>query len=472
MTRGQISRYERERQQIRNLYTAIFAVLTVVFLILAFAVVSSLILKPNATVASVQYEGQPKTDINRATYNKLRRWNVWQQATIGMISGQSQGVSDPSTVIAQLQAVENENSLDSQTLSQLTDGEVLRQAAKGDFQLDPSNDELRAYAKEQFIPQPTPPTTPAPPTTPTSEITGTATLTPTSTSTFTPGPPTHTPTKTPTLPPVAGAEKTAEAGYNNYMELIDTSISEGQPDISEDDYLALLVEPQYLQEKVTDELTADVMTNVEQIHAQHILTATEEGAKQLIGMLDEGANFTKLANEQSSEQLRFLANGQTQTGGDLGWFPKEGSDLVPEFVEGAWPVQAGEYTTAPVKTSFGWHIIKVLERDTDMELTEQQRNSIETSRYTKWYDEVIKKSQISPAPTPTPVPATQPPIVNPPAATATPTAATGGGEGGEGATGTVTGTGTLSDTGTLTGTSPVTGTSPITGTSPPGTTTP
>jgi parvulin-like peptidyl-prolyl isomerase len=466
MTRGQISRYERERQQIRNLYTAIFAVLTVVFLILAFAVVSSLILKPNVTVASVQYEGQPKTDINRATYNKLRRWNVWQQATIGFMQSQSTGMSDPSTVIAQLQAVENENSLDSQTLSQLTDGEVLRQAAKGDFQLDPSKDELRAYAKEQFIPQPTPPTTPAPPTTPTSEITGTATLTPTSTSTFTPGPPTHTPTKTPTLPPVPGAEKTAEVEYKNYMELIDASVSQGQPDISEDDYLTLLVEPQYLQEKVTDELASDVMTNVEQIHAQHILTTSPEGAQQLIKRLDEGADFTKLANEQSKEQLDNLAANRTQNGGDLGWFPKEGSNLVPEFVEGAWPVQAGTYTTAPVQTSFGWHIIKVLERDSDMELTEEQRSSIETSRYTKWYDGVIKKSQISPAPTPTPVPATQPPIVNPPAATATPTVATGGGAG---ATGTVTGTSTLTNTGTLTGTSPVTGTSPITGTSPPGT---
>src|SRR5437868_14886330 len=74
MTRGQLSRAQREQQRIRNLYTAGIVLGTVVMLVLAFAVVSTFIIKPNAEVASVN-----GVKINRATYDKLRRWNLYQE---------------------------------------------------------------------------------------------------------------------------------------------------------------------------------------------------------------------------------------------------------------------------------------------------------------------------------------------------------------------------------------------------------
>jgi hypothetical protein len=453
MTRGQLSRAERERQQIRNLYTVGFAVITLVVLILGFAVISTLVLQPNQTVASVQYQGQNKVDVNRATYNKLRRWNIWQEAQFNLqFSGSGAGASDPSTVIAQLRNVENEPPSDNQTISQLIDGEVLRQAAKADFQLDPTKEELTEFAKKEFIPEPTPPSTPAPSVSPTSEITGTSTITPTVTRTFTPGPPTQTPTRTPTLPPVPGGEKTAEARYKTTMENIDGPTSQGLPDISEDDYLTLIIEPQFLQEKVTDQLATSIITAPEQIHAQHILTTTQEGAQKIIQMLDQGADFTKLANEQSKEQLDNIAQGRSPNGGDLGWFPKEGSNFVKEFVEGAWPVQAGQYTKTPVQTTFGYHVIKVIEREANRALAESEVETAKTQKYQDWFTAAKQKSQISPAPTPTPVPATQPPIVNPPSTPVpgTPTPA-GTGEA-------ITGTGSLTDTGNLTGAAPGAGT--------------
>src|SRR5207249_2505360 len=94
----------------------------------------------------------------------------------------------------------------------------------------------------------------------------------------------------------------------------------GCPNISESDYLHLIIEPQYLQTKVTDKLATEVITQVEQIHAQHILTDTEDGAKKIIQMLDahgpdlDSKYFTELANTQSSEQLNNLKNGSPLTG--------------------------------------------------------------------------------------------------------------------------------------------------------------
>src|SRR5947208_9957489 len=74
LTRGQLSRAERERRQIRNLYTAVIGVVSLVVLIILFAVVQSFIIRPNETIASVN-----NVNITRATYLKLRRYNVFQQ---------------------------------------------------------------------------------------------------------------------------------------------------------------------------------------------------------------------------------------------------------------------------------------------------------------------------------------------------------------------------------------------------------
>jgi parvulin-like peptidyl-prolyl isomerase len=197
----------------------------------------------------------------------------------------------------------------------------------------------------------------------------------------------------------------------------------GCPDISESQYLSLIIEPGYRREKVTDQLAATkVMTEVEQIHAQHILTDTKEGAEKLIAELDKGADFTELANTQSSEQLQNIQQGAAPNGGDLGWFPKEGSNLVPEFVNGAWPVPAGEYTKTPVQTTFGWHIIKVLERDPHRPLSQTQIDTQKQELYDEWFSGAKANMQISPAfaqqPTPTPPPLVEP---TPPGGNPTPT---------------------------------------------------
>jgi parvulin-like peptidyl-prolyl isomerase len=413
--------------------------------------------------------------INRATYNALRRYQLFQQIQQAAVqesfqtqSGTGVTTSQVPGLQQQLQNVESEP-IDPETVKGLVDFEVLRQASTADFSLNPSPEDLRQFAYEAFEPQPTPPpsdetpTATALPATATSVVTATSSITPTATQTRTPtatptrGSPTTTPTATATLPPVPGARQTAEADYKSYTAAIDQGTEAkagdrycgfGCPDMSESDYLSLIIEPGYRTEKVTDELAASkVMTQVEQIHAQHILTDTPEGAQALITQLDQGADFTELANTQSSEQLQNVQQGLQPNGGDLGWFPREGSNLVKEFVEGAWPVAAGEYTRTPVQTTFGYHIIKVLERDPARPLSDTQVETQRQQLYNDWFTEAKSKAQITPTfaqqPTPTP-----PPLVEPTPQGGNPTATTAPAPAG----------------GTPAATQPVTGTDVTTGT--------
>src|SRR5438309_2202803 len=89
LTRGQLSRAERERRQIRNLYTSVISIVSVALLVLLFAALSTFVLKPNEAVASVN-----GVNITRATYQKLRRWNVYQSLMQQQLSAsQSSSVS-------------------------------------------------------------------------------------------------------------------------------------------------------------------------------------------------------------------------------------------------------------------------------------------------------------------------------------------------------------------------------------------
>ena len=94
----------------------------------------------------------------------------------------------------------------------------------------------------------------------------------------------------------------------------------------------------------------------EEAHAQHILVADEDKAKDIIKQLKAGADFEKLARENSTDPS---AKGN---GGDLGFFKK--NDMLPEFSNAAFTLQPGAITDAPVKTRFGWHVIKLLEKRT------------------------------------------------------------------------------------------------------------
>jgi len=85
-------------------------------------------------------------------------------------------------------------------------------------------------------------------------------------------------------------------------------------------------------------------------HARHILVEKEAEAKDIIAKLKKGDKFEKLA-EKSKDP------GSKAKGGDLGWAAP--ANFVPEFSAAMTKLQKGQYTTEPVKSQFGYHIIKL-----------------------------------------------------------------------------------------------------------------
>ena len=86
----------------------------------------------------------------------------------------------------------------------------------------------------------------------------------------------------------------------------------------------------------------------EEMSAAHILLKTEKEAKDVIKQLEKGADFAELANK--------LSENKGLEDGDLGYFTRE--LMVPEFSEAAFAMKEGEISKTPVKTKFGYHVIK------------------------------------------------------------------------------------------------------------------
>src|SRR6476659_2714083 len=103
--------------------------------------------------------------------------------------------------------------------------------------------------------------------------------------------------------------------------------------------------------KVYEEASKQI-TGEQEVHARHILVETEDEAKAVKAELDKGADFAELAKKKSKDP-------GSADGGDLGFFTKE--QMVPEFSAVAFALEPGKISD-PVKSQFGWHVIKVEEK--------------------------------------------------------------------------------------------------------------
>jgi peptidyl-prolyl cis-trans isomerase C len=103
--------------------------------------------------------------------------------------------------------------------------------------------------------------------------------------------------------------------------------------------------------KATYDEAAKAQKPETEIHAQHILVATEDEAKTVWKRLKGGEEFATLAKE--------LSKDTGSEGGDLGWFTKD--RMVPEFADAAFKLEVGQVSD-PVKSPFGWHIIEILDK--------------------------------------------------------------------------------------------------------------
>ncbi len=125
-----------------------------------------------------------------------------------------------------------------------------------------------------------------------------------------------------------------------------------------DDVVAEAHVNKVVAEKITEDMmksayneAVKAMPKGQEAKASHILVAEEAKAKELIKQIKDGGDFGKLAKENSTDK------GSAEQAGSLGWF-KEG-DMVPEFSKAAFGLKKGTVTETPVKSQFGWHIIKL-----------------------------------------------------------------------------------------------------------------
>lgn len=125
--------------------------------------------------------------------------------------------------------------------------------------------------------------------------------------------------------------------------------------------------------------------------ASHVLVKTEQEAKDVIAQLAKGGNFAAIAKEKSQDP------GSKEKGGDLGWFPP--AAMVKPFSDAVSKLQKGLYTTVPVQTQFGWHVIK-LEDTRDAQppafdkVKDELRNNLQKRTLEKLVGDLSAKAKI------------------------------------------------------------------------------
>lgn len=176
-----------------------------------------------------------------------------------------------------------------------------------------------------------------------------------------------------------------------FQSLLDTLSTQG---VSEAEYRKI-IRDQLLRDKVLERVTEDVSRTAEQVHARHILVETEEEAQAVRQRLLDGEDFATVAEEVSTDTASAAESG------DLGWFGR--GDMVPEFEEAAFSLPPGEISE-PVESQFGFHIIEVIERDENRQLTESQFEQTRQERFNQWLQEQRAAAEIQRSLTPDVVP--------------------------------------------------------------------
>ncbi|UHC14169.1 peptidylprolyl isomerase [Methylobacterium currus] len=129
--------------------------------------------------------------------------------------------------------------------------------------------------------------------------------------------------------------------------------------------------------------TVKAMKPEEEVHARHILVDNEAEAKKIAARLKGGEDFAKVAAETSKDP------GSKAEGGDLGWFTKE--RMVAPFADAAFKLEAGKISD-PVKTQFGWHVIKVEEKRTKpVPSFDEMKEQVEAYLTRKTQQDIITK---------------------------------------------------------------------------------
>lgn len=150
----------------------------------------------------------------------------------------------------------------------------------------------------------------------------------------------------------------------------------------------------YLEEQVAENISdakleksfkelLKTVPDVKERRARHILLETEDKAKAVIDQLNAGGNFEELAKE--------LSTGPTAPkGGDLGYFAE--GEMVPEFSKKVFSMKPGDVTKEPVKTQFGYHVIKLEDaRDRPKPTLDQARPALQAELRREILTDLLKE---------------------------------------------------------------------------------
>jgi parvulin-like peptidyl-prolyl isomerase len=389
-TRKQTVRRRKDAEMNRRVVIGLLAVGALLVILIAAGVIQELVIKPNQPVAIV--------DNNRVTtreFQKLVRYSWYQ----------SDEVTDPQGTSIQV-------------LDQMVDAKLLAEQAKQRgivVSADEITEEIeQLFGYQRVTPTPAPTNTPAPTATPDPNATPSGEPTPTAG-------PTSTPAPTPTPITLEAYQK----AYKDYLAR--TNIAVG---FTEADFRAL-IERDLIQQKLYEAIIKEVPTTAEQIKLRHILVAIRtpeptpeppatggpaaeptatadpnatpeptatptleprDDAQALARIIEiqqkvgAGEDFATLAAQYSDDTSSAL------DGGDLGWYAK-GMGFVQEFEDAAFQLQPGQ-VSQPVQTQFGYHLIKVEERDPARELDIYTLQQKQYEAYQKWLEDIRAAAQI------------------------------------------------------------------------------
>jgi parvulin-like peptidyl-prolyl isomerase len=368
VTRKHIARAEREQRQ-RNIILGIAIAVTVVVAgLLLYGVVGNLV----TPVAVVNGE--------RISTGEFRgRIRLAQAQLISQAVFQNQTDQLP----ARLADVET---LGQTVLNQMIDDVLIRQEVeqRGESINEEEIDNFIAETRGFFpggTPTPFPTFTPNPTMTALASITPTATEgpTPTISPTNTPGPgPTATPTSTPIPTPTEYSEEAYQENLALELDYLDVQFN-----VTEDNFRDQFRAALY-RTKLLEILEDEVPREQDHVNARHILVEMEETAIEVIARLDAGDTFEDLALEFSTDE------SNKERGGDLGWFPR--GRMVEDFEEAVFGAETG-VVSDPIETSFGWHIIEVLNREI-RELDDYSHQLAVQAEFNSWLVDVHLESAI------------------------------------------------------------------------------
>jgi len=130
-------------------------------------------------------------------------------------------------------------------------------------------------------------------------------------------------------------------------------VKQAQDAIVAEAYVHNAIQPKLTEDKIKSRYNelASKYKPQDEVRARHILVASEDEANDVIKQLKGGADFAKLAEEKSKD------TGSAKNGGDLGYFAHDA--MVKPFADAAFAMKIGDVSDKPIKTEFGYHIIKV-----------------------------------------------------------------------------------------------------------------